>query len=177
VQTVDKSAANMTIDVTIEPGMRGELDPSKLSRLLQLIPTVSATFSQENCLAAVTAADIAVYGSLLPREGLGVALEMSDIVSGIVRVKRQKEMDDSKDAEDLKAAERSAVAAMSTAAAVVNMLVTIKIPEVALDLTYDPVRSRNLVLAVTTLEMQIIFRQADMQVWGVGMYGRCIDDV
>jgi hypothetical protein len=177
VQTVDKSAANMTIDVTIEPGMRGELDPSKLSRLLQLIPTVSATFSQENCLAAVTAADIAVYGSLLPREGLGVALEMSDIVSGIVRVKRQKEMDASKDAEDLKAAERSAVAAMSTAAAVVNMLVTIKIPEVALDLTYDPVRSRNLVLAVTTLEMQIIFRQADMQVWGVGMYGRCIDDV
>ena len=177
MQTVDKSAANMTIDVTIEPGMRGELDPSKLSRLLQLIPTVSATFSQENCLAAVTAADIAVYGSLLPREGLGVTLEMSDIVSGIVRVKRQKEMDDSKDAEDLKAAERSAVAAMSTAAAVVNMLVTIKIPEVALDLTYDPVRSRNLVLAVTTLEMQIIFRQADMQVWGVAMYGRCIDDV
>lgn len=177
MQTVDKSAANMTIDVTIEPGMRGELDPSKLSRLLQLIPTVSATFSQENCLAAVTAADIAVYGSLLPREGLGVTLEMSDIVSGIVRVKRQKEMDDSKDAEDLKAAERSAVAAMSTAAAVVNMLVTIKIPEVALDLTYDPVRSRNLVLAVTTLEMQIIFRQADMQVWGVATYGRCIDDV
>ena len=177
MQTVDKSAANMTIDVTIEPGMRGELDPSKLSRLLQLIPTVSATFSQENCLAAVTAADIAVYGSLLPREGLGVTLEMSDIVSGIVRVKRQKEMDDSKDTEDLKAAERSAVAAMSTAAAVVNMLVTIKIPEVALDLTYDPVRSRNLVLAVTTLEMQIIFRQADMQVWGVAMYGRCIDDV
>ena len=177
MQTVDKSAANMTIDVTIEPGMRGELDPSKLSRLLQLIPTVSATFSQENCLAAVTAADIAVYGSLLPRDGLGVTLEMSDIVSGIVRVKRQKEMDDSKDTEDLKAAERSAVAAMSTAAAVVNMLVTIKIPEVALDLTYDPVRSRNLVLAVTTLEMQIIFRQADMQVWGVAMYGRCIDDV
>jgi hypothetical protein len=159
----------MTVEVSIEPGMRGELDPSKLSRLLQLIPTVSATFSQENCLAAVTAADIAVYGSLLPREGQKITLEVSDIVSGMVRANRQREIDDNKDAAAL-AGERSALDAISTA--VVNMLVTVKIPEVALDLTYDTVRSRNLVLAVTTLEMEVIFRQADMQVWDVVVCGK-----
>jgi hypothetical protein len=174
VQNVDKRAANMTVGVSIEPGMRGELDPSKLSRLLQLIPTVSATFSQENCLAAVTAADIAVYGSLLPREGQKITLEVSDIVSGMVRANRQREIDDNKDAAAL-AGERSALDAISTA--VVNMLVTVKIPEVALDLTYDTVRSRNLVLAVTTLEMEVIFRQADMQVWEVVVYGRWIHSV
>ena len=86
----------MTVDVDVTPEVRGELDAAKFSRLLQvkrpthgnravthpppfgppslpclrprqLLPVVTGKFARVNCLAAVAAADRAVYPPLLAR--------------------------------------------------------------------------------------------------------------
>ena len=46
----------------------------------------------------------------------------------------------------------------------VRMSISVKIPEVALDLTYDVLKGRHLVLTMHTLDMQMLFRLMDMQV-------------
>ena len=155
----------MNIDVSIKPEMRGELDASKLGRILQLLPVMSATFSQANCLAAVSAADVAVFGPAngqhlptpstqptamprtqavtVPPTPLGPLFP--DIVGALMKAKALKEREEADQTR-------------------VSMRVTVTIPEVALDLTYDIARGRHLVLAVRTLEMQMLFRKSDMQV-------------
>ena len=67
LQTEDRSAADMTVDVDVFPEVRGELDAAKLSRLLQLFPVITGTFARVNCLAAVSAADRVVYPPPLAR--------------------------------------------------------------------------------------------------------------
>ena len=57
----------MTVDVDVNPEVRGELDAAKLSRLLQLFPVITGTFARVNCLAAVAAADRVVYPPPLAR--------------------------------------------------------------------------------------------------------------
>ena len=154
-QTLDQKTANMTVDIALEPALRGELDPLKLARILKLIPVLSSTFSIGDCLETVSASDIAVYGTdqpyVLPLSHIGdgnETLTLADIVSKtIVRsdssgIKKEVEVDP----------------------LIVSMAVNIKIPEVALDLTYDPLRARHLVLAVQALEMEVLLRSRDMQV-------------
>ena len=51
---MDTTTADMTVDITIKPEVRGELDASKLSRLLEILPVISATFARANCLASVS---------------------------------------------------------------------------------------------------------------------------
>ena len=53
----------MTIDIAIKPEVRGELDASKLSRLLEILPIISATFARASCLASVSHADMAMLHS------------------------------------------------------------------------------------------------------------------
>ena len=60
VQTTDTTSADMTVDVQVSPEVRGELDTSKLTRLLQMMPIISETFSRHNCLNSVAAADRAM---------------------------------------------------------------------------------------------------------------------
>ena len=60
---MDISAADMTVDIAIKPEVRGELDASKLSRLLEILPVISATFARASCLASVAHADIALLHS------------------------------------------------------------------------------------------------------------------
>ena len=60
VQTTDTSSADMTVDVQVSPEVRGELDTSKLTRLLQMMPIISETFSRHSCLNSVAAADRAM---------------------------------------------------------------------------------------------------------------------
>ena len=67
LQTEDRSSADMTVDVDVNPEVRGELDAAKLSRLLQLFPVITGTFARVNCLAAVAAADRVVYPPPLAR--------------------------------------------------------------------------------------------------------------
>ena len=57
VQTTDTSTADMTVDVSVSPEVRGELDPLKLARLLQVLPVITATFTRTNCLASVSRAE------------------------------------------------------------------------------------------------------------------------
>ena len=138
----------MTVEVVIEPEMRGELDPTKLTRLMQMIPVVSETFSQPNCLAAVSEGDLAVYGTLLPVELPPISDEnerpsLANIVSTLTEKSEKEDVVDPY---------------------TVTMLVRIRIAEVALDLLYDVKKGRNLELALRALEMQIIMRPHDMQV-------------
>lgn len=147
MQTVDITQANMTVEVIIEPGMRGELDPLKLTRLMQMIPVVTETFSQPNCLAAVSEGDLAVYGTLLPVElpPINDENERPSLVN-IVGILTEKP------------------GVMVVDPYTVTMLVSIRIAEVALDLLYDVKKGRHLELALRALEMQIIMRPHDMQV-------------
>ena len=162
-QTLDKKTAEMTVDIALEPALRGELDPLKLSRLLKLIPVLSSTFSIGDCLRTVSASDIAVYGTdqpyIMPMLPMGEGnenLSLADIVKKTIT-----KSDD--------AAEKNKIEIDPT---IVSMSVNIKIPEVALDLTYDPLRARHLVLAVQALEMEVLLRSRDMQVSQV--YDNCI---
>lgn len=155
MQTLDQKAADMIVDITLEPELRGELDPLKLARILKLIPVLSTTFSIGDCLTTVSASDFAVYGTdqpyvmpMLPMGDDSESLSLADIV-------------------------KRTIAATDTSVnksiividpVIVSMSVNIKIPEVALDLTYDPLRARHLVLAVRALEMQVLLRSRDMQV-------------
>ena len=69
VQTTDTSTADMTVDVSVSPEVRGELDPLKLARLLQVLPVITATFTRTNCLASVSRAEEVLHfgsSSLLP---------------------------------------------------------------------------------------------------------------
>ena len=162
-QTLDKKTAEMTVDIALEPALRGELDPLKLSRLLKLIPVLSSTFSIGDCLRTVSASDIAVYGTdqpyIMPMLPMGEGnenLSLADIVKKTIT-----KSDD--------AAEKINTEIDPT---IVSMSVNIKIPEVALDLTYDPLRARHLVLAVQALEMEVLLRSRDMQVSDI--YNECI---
>lgn len=47
VQSFDKSEADMTVDVTVQPALIGELDSLKLARLLFISRLISATFAGE----------------------------------------------------------------------------------------------------------------------------------
>ena len=69
VQTTDTSTADMTVDVSVSPEVRGELDPSKLARLLKVLPVITATFTRTNCLASVSRAEEVLHldsSALLP---------------------------------------------------------------------------------------------------------------
>ena len=57
VQTTDTSTADMTVDVSVSPEVRGELDTVKLTRLLQVLPVITATFTRANCLVSVSRAE------------------------------------------------------------------------------------------------------------------------
>ena len=157
----------MTVDVKIGPELKGELDASKLARLLDLLPEVSATFSQANCLASVMAADVSVFGVNVVAQSMTTAiLEPSpllfpDIVGALMKTQSKNGQPSEAEREE---EERKVIESADLKR--VNMCVTINIPEVALDLTYDINRGRNLVLAVHTLKMDMFFRRADMQVSG-----------
>jgi Vacuolar sorting-associated protein 13, N-terminal len=69
VQTTDTSTADMTVDVSVSPEVRGELDTVKLTRLLQVLPVITATFTRANCLASVARAEEVLHlgaSSVLP---------------------------------------------------------------------------------------------------------------
>jgi hypothetical protein len=69
VQTTDTSTADMTVDVSVSPEVRGELDTVKLARLLQVLPVITATFTRANCLASVSRAEEVLHlgaSSVLP---------------------------------------------------------------------------------------------------------------
>lgn len=44
VQTIDKSVADMTVSINVQPNIRGELSADKLSRLMHIIDIVPSTF-------------------------------------------------------------------------------------------------------------------------------------
>jgi hypothetical protein len=84
--------ADMIVDISIKPEIRGELDALKLSRLLQLINVVSATMNTSDCLASVSSADGAVGNyyrplackpSLLPLSESDHNLQISDLVNAL----------------------------------------------------------------------------------------------
>lgn len=73
--------ADMIVDISIKPEIRGELDALKLSRLLQLINVVSATVNTSDCLASVSLANRAVgnnYRPLLPHRPSLLTLSEND---------------------------------------------------------------------------------------------------
>lgn len=155
MQTLDQKAADMTVDIALEPELRGELDPLKLARILKLIPVLSTTFSIGDCLTTVSASDIAVYGTdqpyvmpMLPMGDDSEVLSLADIVKRTIA--------------STDTTVNKTIIVIDPM--IVSMSVNIKIPEVALDLTYDPLRARHLVLAVRALEMQVLMRSRDMQV-------------
>lgn len=78
-----KNTADMNVDISIKPEIRGELDALKLSRLLQLINIMSATVNTANCLATVSSCDTqtqpAVVQSTLSTHDQN--LEISDLIS------------------------------------------------------------------------------------------------
>ena len=168
----------MSVEVNIRPELRGEIDASKLSRLLRLIPTITSTINKSNWLSSVIAADIAVFGahthtSLKPFADIQVdtkPLLFPDLVSSLMKnqIKIQKNVGDTEEVErgeeidlygDIRADE-----VKDTDVTRVRMSISVKIPEVALDLTYDVLKGRHLVLTMHTLDMQILFRLMDMQV-------------
>ena len=187
----------MTVDVNVRPEVRGELDCIKLSRLLQVLPTISSTFARANCLAAVSAADRSMTAPMLPSSAS--VLDMTDIKLIARRasltgddddpfgtppesppVKLRKEitphrladedpnltLPDMADvilAEDARGAER-VEGEVPEDPTHISMVVNLRVPEVALDLTYDVSKGRHLVLALRMLEMKILFRPHDMQV-------------
>lgn len=175
IRTVDTSSADMSIDVSISPELRGELDASKLGRLLQLIPVVTSTLNKDECLSAVVAADIAVFGTHLPLKPSAIIqlhqkpLLFPDLVSSLMKkqakTKEGGEENDFWNGEDGDAdVDHLDDVEKDTDVLKVRMRISMRIPEVALDLTYDVQRSRHLVLAMHALEMQMVFRQMDMQV-------------
>ena len=172
---MDTSSADMSIDVSISPELRGELDASKLGRLLQLIPVVTSTLNKDECLSAVVAADIAVFGTHLPLKPSAIIqlhqkpLLFPDLVSSLMKkqakTKEGGEENDFWNGEDGDAdVDLLDDVEKDTDVLKVRMRISMRIPEVALDLTYDVQRSRHLVLAMHALEMQMVFRQMDMQV-------------
>lgn len=235
VQTADTSTADMTVEVTVKPEIRGELDASKLARLLQVLPVISSTFSRANCLASVSLADKAVYPSphYLPNRrsarssmspplnlkrptakfeslesvfegelGIGSSDETLEGLEGFLTppqspprrtsysLKKEGEGINGQGSEDalnfslpdvlnailaesqtskVKEIEEDRTCSMPLEEEEedpmhVSMKVNVRIPEVALDLTYDVSKGRQLVLAVRTLEVQVLFRPHDMQI-------------
>lgn len=168
----------MSVEVGISPELRGELDASKLGRLLRLIPTVTSTINKANWLSSVIAADIAVFGThthvlIKPPAGIQVntkPLLFPDLVSSLMKnqTKMQKNVGDTDDVEGEENIDEygdilvDEVNDMDVTR--IRMSISVKIPEVALDLTYDVLKGRHLVLTMHTLEMQMLFRQMDMQV-------------
>ena len=48
MQSIDKTNADMTIDIDLQPELRGELDPKKLARLFHIIQIISTSFTIPN---------------------------------------------------------------------------------------------------------------------------------
>jgi hypothetical protein len=219
----------MTVEVMVKPEIRGELDASKLTRLLQVLPVISSTFSRASCLASVSLANKAIYPPLhLHSNGMSphlasppktrrsvTKLESPDgMLKGDSRrgsdvtldgfltppesppPPRQKKavierevgtnckdgdesllnftmLDDLKallvESETPDVIEKVEDRASSTPLEEedpihISMTVNVKIPEVALNLTYDVSKGRQLLLAVRTLEIQVLSRSHDMQI-------------
>ena len=255
VQTTDTTHADMTVDVSIKPEVRGELDAAKLARLLQVLPVITATFARANCLASVSLADRAMLPHVLPSplscvslnntlNGLSTVNTLNNTrgpANPLHRMQNNTPSTPQKDEEGKEAPPSLGLEiplgadhgqgplsggvytdeTMSSYATPpqspprphpqtgrdpsergkdprmlvgedpnltlpnlsdvltdtrssgqdsvddphrVTMQINVRIPEVALDLTYDVSKGRHLVLSVRTLEMQMIFRSKDMQV-------------
>jgi hypothetical protein len=215
----------MTVEVTVKPEIRGELDASKLARLLQVLPVISSTFSRASCLASVSLANKAIYPpphshsnrlsahltsppkisrsvfespDIMLKGDSGIGSD-DEILDGFLTPpesppppRRKKAVSEKeagtncKDGEELqlnftilddlkafleesetpdiieKEEDRTPIVVEDPMH--ISMTVNVKIPEVALNLTYDVSKGRQLVLAVRTLEIQVLFRLHDMQI-------------
>jgi hypothetical protein len=109
----------------------------------------------------VAAADLAVYGTAQlaphPLAAPPGPISLPDFVTALV--KAQSKTLTTSDGEEEPLVTLDGVDPLH-----VSMAITVRIPEVALDLTYDLSKGRHLVLAVRTLEMQLFFRPRDLQV-------------
>lgn len=159
-----ESDADMTVEVAIKPEIRGELDALKLSRLLELVTVVSATLNKDNCLAAVSLADKAVYNPNQPSRPItsrllpsALALSSNDHnlqISDIVSAFREVAVPHPNPNQEVSTINPRHI----------TMAVKMRIPLFAFDLTYDLDKGRHLVLSMHTFEMQMVSRLHDMQV-------------
>lgn len=140
-QNIVKSTADMTCSIEVDPGIQGELDASKLARLLLCIQIVSNTF-----LTAMRGEDPAVMrgAAMSPRCVSGTGDTGDTLVQSSATTVQQK------GGGDVDPLHRT-------------LDVRLHVPEVALDLQYDVHRRQHLILTVNSLKGHLIMRPYDMQ--------------
>lgn len=193
IQNIDKSTSDISVDVDIKPELRGELDKSKLFRLLVAIRQISdMLFLQPEILRESVIPPSTLYQPLVQK----LILQHPDLVMMNGDSSQQRECacaaansfrsrsntnntqtDESYDENDLsmedaeesfpeiiKAIEVTTVQPDLRDPLRVKVDLVIRMPVVALDLTYDVEAGNHLVLEVRTLVTRLKTRAYDMQI-------------
>lgn len=184
MQNVTKVSSQMSVEVKLSPGLRGEVDADKLNRLLIILNEVSATFAQ-----AQDPSTSAVSGRNTSRTHLpaGGQVEYADSRTDLFSIPESELAEDinidshiqvlnsiaNTDQPSLEAAvtrglpeSSSSIGPNSDATidpTIVTMEVNVSIPDVVLDLLYNPIEGHHLVLSLRQLQTTVVMRKYDMQ--------------
>lgn len=213
VSSLDKTDANLSVNIDIEPELRGELDPCKLARLLHITQVISATFTDPPAFLDENLSAVASSVSLMSRETSMMELDQlssrdnmntTPIKINFNESNQLREVDDSYDEEfktpqgspkdnfahqerhnynnnskdHLKSLHSQSLpidTPENTNAMMVRMQVSMKLPTVILDLTYDTTLGHHLILTLSQLNASLLFRPYDLQA-EFGMNSISIED-
>lgn len=186
IQNVTKTSADMTVDVKLSPGLRGEVDAVKLNRLLVVLNQVSATFAQvqepssgnftarsighsvatstENLEALDTQRGLFSIPEAESVEDITASMQTLDsIVSPLSDTLISSEQDQTKDSINVTLQQSMSISEALIDPTIVTMEINISIPSVVLDLLYNPTEGHHLILSLNSLQTRVVTRKYDMK--------------
>ena len=177
VQNVDRSLADMTVDIDIKPEIRGELSAQKLERLLDVFLVATTTFTSrpEDLPGMATLKALAVHARQAPTEDLNAllasgvrhatasipGLSPAPLAENVSKPDAEENVADS-DIQSLLNTLRLQEDGLDSAR--VGLALVMRVPVVALDLMYDEEKGFMQIFEIRSMVARLINRPHDLSI-------------